>query len=443
MICRIILLGLLLLCFSCSDNENTPNGNGLLYDFVPIEKELNVIVVSFDALRADSLGVYNPESKVTPEIDFFSSNALVFDQAHSAAQATPTSFAAAFTGKLPSRSFLKWKLIKGQTLASVFKHNGYVTSFVTGNVQINRERNFDQGFDHFEIVESSRDEDMIRGVLELIKKNKNEKFFSWFHFLSPHTPYLYREMAEQFYDADYNGRYKMSVPAKYTLQSPEEITFVKQLYDGQVFYADHIFDLILKRIQEEGLADNTIIILTSDHGEEFLEHKGLEHDSLFEEIIKIPFIVKHPHALKKGRVTLPFSNVDLLPTLASILGLQYDDSLDGIDLGRGNLDDRVKASVAMTKGEKIEVAILLNGAKLIRSCTPIKKALTFDLQKDPLELVDLGEKHKLTGQLNVRLHELFGDDPCKLIESSIQGVSPENGLTGNQIKKLKSLGYLK
>lgn len=440
---RALLLPLFLLCWSFLGCKGQSDTRGDLHQYLPVEKGLNVIVVSFDALRADALGVYNPRSQASPNIDLFASESLVFDQAHSAAQSTPTSFAATFTGVLPFRSFVKWKMVEVQTLAGYLRSSGYVTSLITDNVQVNKERHFDQGFDYFTVIESSDDEDMIPQVLAHIDKHKGDKFFSWYHFLSPHAPYDYREISAHFYDQDYEGRFKKTVPVKYQLESNDEIAYVKQLYDGEVFYLDHIFSRIIGKIKDVGLLNNTVIVFTSDHGEEFLEHGGTEHDSLFEEVLRIPLIVRHPHALKAGRTSLPYSNVDLFPTLSGLLGIPCDIPLDGVDLGNTNLEGREKIAFAMTKSEKIEVSIQQREAKLIESCTPKKQKQTFDLNDDLLEQVNLGEAHPLTKELARNLREKIGGDPCKTIELSVQGVAPTEGLSKEQINKLKSLGYIK
>jgi len=439
--CFIWLLALMM-CAGCG-SERSAGRKGDLRSFVPVEQGVNIIVVSFDALRVDALGVYNNRSHASPTIDAFAANSLIFDQAHSTAQSTPTSFAAVFSGKLPFRSFLKWKLTSDQTLAGYMRQKGYLTSFITDNVQINKERHFDQGFDNFEVVESSDDEDMLPKVLASIDQNKGEKFFSWFHFLSPHAPYDYHEGAKQFYDPDYNGRFKQTVPVKYTLESPEEIQYVRQLYDGEVFYADQIFAKVMAAIQASCLLEKTVIIITSDHGEEFLEHGGTEHDSLFDEVLRIPLIVKHPHALRSGRTDMPYANVDFFPTVTGILGIPYASPLDGVDLGEANLDGKKLVATAMTKSEKFEASIRQGQGKLIQSCTPKKQKQAFDLSHDTLEKVDLGETHSLTKELAAQLRIEMGDDPCRIIEASVQGVAPSDGLSKEQVQQLKSLGYIK
>ncbi|MBA3015131.1 MAG: sulfatase [Desulfobulbaceae bacterium] len=435
----LMLVLALAMCMGCDRSGR----RGDLHQFIPIEPGLNVIVISFDALRADALGVYNAQKKTSPVIDSFAVEALVFDQAHSTAQSTPTSFASVFTGRMPFRSFIKWKLVSEQTLAGYLHEKGYVTSFITDNVQINKERHFDQGFDHFEVIESSDDADMLPKVLSSIEQYKGDKFFSWFHFLSPHAPYDYYEMSKQFYDSNYNGRFKQSVPVNYTLESPEEIKYVRQLYDGKVYYADNIFANIIEAIKVAGLMDNTVIILTSDHGEEFLEHGGTEHDSLFEEVVKIPLIVRHPHALRSGRTDIPYANVDFFPTLSGILGVPCGFSLDGIDVGTANLDEKVTLAIAMTKSEKFEASIRQRNVKLIESCTPKKQRQIFDLNNDPMEKANLGEGHLQIKDLSAKLREAMGGDPCRIIESSVQGVAPSEGLSKEQVQKLRSLGYIK
>ena len=433
----------LLLLAGCGRNMGE-NREKINHDFFPKAKGLNVVVISFDALRADALGCYGSQLGATPNIDAFAKEAVVFNNAHSAAQSTPTSFAAAFTGKLPFRSFVGWKMIAGQTIASVFKDSGYSTSFINTNGNVIEKRDFNQGFDSFYTNEAIGDEEMLPKVIELIEAKKNEKFFAWFHFINPHGPYDYREMSKKFYDPTYDGRFKNSVPSKYTVESAEEIKYVKQLYNGEVFYADFVFGEVLGALKKNGLDKNTLIILTSDHGEEFLEHGGVEHNNLFEEVIRIPLLIKHPHASQAGVTDLPYVNIDLLPTLAGILQLEYNSKIDGVDLGEAKSEGRKRVAVAMTNKNKVELSLMIDSKKLIHMCTPEKKQSLFDLAKDPKELTDIFDAQRtLASTLDNELKVLVGSkDPCQVVERANQGVSPEKELTNEQIKRLKTLGYL-
>ena len=139
---RFILLGLLFVLCGCQ--QSTPLGEAL--EGKPIR---NVIVISFDALRADALGVYGYDRGTSPNIDRWAQRAVVFDRAYASAQATPTSFAGAFTGRYPFRVFRGWQLEDEATLAASFKAAGYHTAFLANNIQVMAERGFGEGFDHY------------------------------------------------------------------------------------------------------------------------------------------------------------------------------------------------------------------------------------------------------------------------------------------------------
>lgn len=108
---------------------------------------VNVIVISFDVLRPDYLGVYGHDAPTSPAIDAFAENALVFDRAYTAAPVTQTSFAAVFSGMLPTRVFHAWDCVAEKTLADYFSAAGYHTAAVVNSVQLTPERHFDKGFD--------------------------------------------------------------------------------------------------------------------------------------------------------------------------------------------------------------------------------------------------------------------------------------------------------
>ena len=141
-----IVAASLVSCLVSCGSENLGGGLEL-----PDAPEMNVIVISFDALRAESLGAYGYQRPTSPNIDRFAEGALVFDNVQNAANSTPTSFASFWTGKLPHRVFRGWRLEDADTLAEAFAEEGYRTAAFLNNAQLVPERNFDQGFDEYRV----------------------------------------------------------------------------------------------------------------------------------------------------------------------------------------------------------------------------------------------------------------------------------------------------
>ena len=196
---------------------------------LPVDPNLNVIVVSFDALRADALGVYGSSRETSPAIDEFARGSLVFDSAHTSAPVSPTSFAAAFTGMLPWRVFRAWNLDYSNTLARQFADAGFETGAFINNVHLSPERHFDTGFQTYDFHKNDPDEEILENALSWFGEHSDERLFAWVHFLSPHAPYDYRDFATHLYDETYEGRFSKTTGGLFDADAPEDIRRIKDL----------------------------------------------------------------------------------------------------------------------------------------------------------------------------------------------------------------------
>lgn len=409
---------------------------------LPRNSDLNVLVVSFDALRADALGLYGYARPTSPNLDRFARQALVFDNAYTAAPVTPTSFAAAFTGQYPYRVFLGWQLMPVPTLAGLMQQSGRVTFGLLNNVQLAVERKFDQGYQTYQAGGVS-DRELLTEAEKKLEEVRDRPFFGWVHFISPHTPYTWREMASKLAPRETEGRFAKQVPANYEVQSDAELARARQLYDGEIYFVDSLFGQLMKKLQNLGLADKTIVVVTADHGEEFLEHGHLGHKSLYREVVRIPLLIRHPQVEAGSRTGLPYQNVDLLPTLASIVGLSLPPDLDGRSLLEPVPAERVRVMAGMTAPERYQMGLETGGRTLMQLCTPEFQERLYDLASDPDEQHDLVlDRPDLAGELADLLKRHTGIEPCQLIVNSVRGKVPEELLSDEQVEQLKSLGYV-
>lgn len=409
---------------------------------IPASNGLNFLVISFDALRADALGLYGYHRDTSPNLDRFADQALVFDNAYAASPTTPTSFAAAFSGQYPFRVFIGWKLIPTETLARLMQKSGFHTFGLFNNVQIAAERNFGQGFDSFS-VPSWWDERVLKEAKHLLDQAADRQFFGWIHFISPHTPYEYREMSAHLAGPQTEGRYAVATGGSFDVKSDEELKRVRDLYDGEIYFADDLFRQLMEHMESLGLMDNTVIIVTSDHGEEFKEHGQLQHKSLYQELVRIPLMIRHPGLTQGGRTDARYVNIDLMPTLAAMAGINWPDNIDGINLFNPFNANRVRLSASMTNKNRYEIASEQEAKKLILGCTPEFREELYDLSADPNEKNDLIlDEPKLAGRLYAAMESITLTDPCKLIINANRGRRPQDLLSPEQIEKLKSLGYI-
>lgn len=417
---------------------------GELASALPPAPGMNVLVISFDALRADALGLYGYNRETSPNLDAFAQEALVFESAYASAPVTPTSFASAFTGLYPYKVFLGWQMVPTTTLADVMTAAGYNTFALLNNVQLVAERHFDKGFVHYEtgpwkdldLLEAakSRLDDAVAG---------DKPFFGWVHFISPHTPYEYRELSAHLAPPQEEGRFAQAVPGSFEIETEAELKRARDLYDGEVFFADHLFGAMIDHLEALGALEDTIIIVTADHGEEFMDHGQVQHNALYEELVRIPMLIRHPSSLAGSRTEVPFVNTDLLPTIAAITGAKAPENLDGVNL-RGPVDaNRHRIVTAMTNSNRYEVLSERGGEKLIQTCTPEYREELYDLAADPAEQKNIIlDDPGLANQLADLLENQLGKEPCALIRAANQGKAPEDLLSAEQIEELKSLGYI-
>lgn len=442
------LAGLLVLAGCGAEQPPEPPPNPLA-DHLPVEPGYNVVVISFDALRADALGTYGYHRPTSPRIDEFAAQSLVFEQASVAGQATPTSFASAFTGELPFRVFRGWNLEHVPTLAAAFRDAGYATAGIMNNVQVMPERGFDQGFEHYEVLEEPRDRRVVERVAGWLDDGPERPFFLWAHFITPHTPYTYRDFAEAFYDPGYEGPLERSSGEKLKPEdTPTEADRkqLRDLYDGEVLFADRLFGEMEDLLKAHDAWDDTIVVLTSDHGEEFLDHGGYGHHTLHREVLRVPLIIRHPGAGAPGRTDMRYLSTDLFPTLASLVDVPYPDYIDGVSLVRSPWAGRPLVYVAMTGKTYRALAVRVRDDKLIVECSRpggAKPVNLYDLAEDPAEQRDLIDQRPETVEaLFAHLQDAAGEKPCDAIYDALAGKSMEEGLDDERIEQLRSLGYI-
>lgn len=418
--------------------------DGAVQSLLPVQENLNILVVSFDALRPDVLGAYGGARNATPNMDEFAEESLVFTNAYSVAPVTPTSFAAAFTGFLPTRVFHAWKLRGPGTLAGRLSDAGYHTAAFVNNVQLAPERGFDRGFDHYVWSRNDADEKVLAKAKEWLEDTSQFPVFLWLHFLTPHAPYQARPEASHLYRTEPSGRFSKSTGHKFEATGSEELSRIEDLYLGEVWRADRLFGDFVSHLRRIGLWDTSIVVLTSDHGEELGEHGGFQHGRLYEEHLRIPFIVHHPVMDRPRRLEGRVRNVDFLPTFLHAAGHPVRDVLDGRVLTESSSPTAPPlVAISMTGAEKRWVSITEGSRKLIVACGPERRAELYDLQVDPAEQADLArEQPTVVRELLTTLRTILGGAPCDVLREAARGRAPTAGLDDESIEALRALGYL-
>jgi len=449
----VVLLVVMLVLVSCGGDRKGDSGPMVspasLGEFLPKEPGINVLVISFDAMRQDALGAYGDQHGMTPNLDAFAADAAVFENAYTVGHSTPASFAAAFTGKLPLKTLRKWKVVNAETMAEVFQDGGYRTGGFFNNVHLNPMRNYDKGFEQYSVGGEQDDEGPLEEVMKFVGESSDKPFFAWVHFINPHSPYLYREMAEHFYTPGYTGEFDETsgghVQGYDTAEMSEaDKQRLRELYRGEVFFADYRFGQVIDHLKSLDLLDRTVVLVTADHGEAMLEHQQFGHSKLFEEVVRIPLLLRHPSGTRPVRFQERVTNMDFLPTLAGIAGLDFDDDLDGANLIDTFDSARPILGIGMTNPRYHALAIQHDGKKLFAWCGKREYwEELYDLAQDPGEQNNLIDEDAATvDELYEILEGLVGGHPCDVIEDALGGVGKFDEVDKEMLQQLRSLGYI-
>ena len=308
----------------------------------------NIILISIDTVRADRLGCYGYDEygkSTTPMMDQLAEKGVRFEHAYSTAPWTLPSHGSMMTGLYPS----KHKAIDENLsldeeipmLAERLKKAGYETGGFVSHYYLSKDYGFDRGFDKYVMKLDAPAWEISDIAARWIKDNRKKNFFAFIHYFDPHTPYRPPlDFAKKYYPQDLgviNGDTKDVLSVIHS-KSPEEreklLRGLSALYDGEIDYVDSAIGQLYKKLQFYKLDQDTLIIVTSDHGEEFFEHGLMEHGfTLYEEQLHVPLIFHAPSKIAQGKtVATPVSLVDLASTIMDYAKLVPPRDVDGLSL---------------------------------------------------------------------------------------------------------------
>lgn len=302
----------------------------------------SLVLVSLDTVRADHLSLYGYERPTTPRLEGLARESLVFTRSLSSSSWTLPSTATLLTGLLPAQhgALRVNKRLPDAvvTVAERLRDAGYRTAALTDGGFVGFPFGFCQGFHRYDVTPGKawdpRAKDSARTFGEAadwVRRNQHRPFFLFLHTYEAHQPYLRREgFADPFLRPDLRGRKELRKRAnpRQPPPDPRELETMVALYDGEIARADHYLGGFLDALGEEGLTRNAAVIVTSDHGEEFLEHGDLEHGfgKVFDPNVLVPLVARLPGGAGGGRrIGSPVSGIDVAPTLLALAGLPHDD----------------------------------------------------------------------------------------------------------------------
>ena len=389
----------------------------------------NLLLISIDTLRADHVGAYGAQSGATPHLDALAREGILFADASSQAPYTLPSHATIFSGQFPSVHGVftmghVLAALRSPLLAETLAVHGFATQAYAAGGFLNALFGFDRGFDGFaSSVDPLRDRasgsfdgliaDPRNGVTrELVKEfdrarverwlaeHADQRFFLFLHTYTVHDydpPPAYLRCAEEGCTSTRSDLRPFTMHSKQPEEaSPADRAHVSHRYDAALRFIDDELGRLLARLAELGLAEDTVVAVTSDHGEEMFDRGYIQHGkTLYEELTRVPLILRVP-GMAPRVVREPVMLVDLAPTLLTALGIAPDPRMQGTDLlaeRRGahlvysEVDDLFARKTALREpGGKKLIHGPLDAAVQSKNT---KEWELYDLAADPGELHDL------------------------------------------------------
>ena len=372
------------------------------YRFHPEKMEAdrpNIILIVMDTVRADSLSCYQPEKETTPNIDSVAKEGTLFLNAISPSPWTLPAHASIFTGLYPSQHEADWRSMyldeEYLTLAEHLSEFGYQTVGLTENPWVSKNRGLAQGFKDFyelyvyprsavipRVIDKFRKilfnyretrehaEDTVKVFKSWIYKNYNKKnskpFFAFLNMMPAHLP-NYSRPQFMFSNPSREDLEKIEpvnqIPERFYLPhfrlNERELRLMHSLYEGDVAYLDSKLGELFNFLEDSGVLDNTVLILTSDHGENFGEHNLIEHQfCLYNSLLHVPLIIRYPPEIELDSKNHDLvSTIFLFQTIVDLAGIPKDKNLKHIEdksLLQSNPTDFIYAeydnSLKMLKG---------------------------------------------------------------------------------------------
>lgn len=386
----------------------------------------NVLIITIDTLRADRVGIYGATNVETPNLDRLAREGAWAPQSDVPVPLTRPSHVSLFTGRYPSEHGIRDNLSAPLSadvplLSGIFQQAGFATAaFVSSSVldrQSGLARGFDVYSDRFDKGADQRTADVVTAeAIGWLKSPPKPKFFAWIHLYDPHAPYTPPEP----YASRYAGR----------------------PYDGEVAFCDEQVGRVVTALRETGALDNTLVIVTSDHGEALGEHGEDVHGYfVYEATLRVPLIVRGPGVSPGGRLESVARTIDLFPTVLDLMGVNANQASSGRSLGPALRGGKLSDEPAFAESL---VPLLHYGWSDLRSVRDGRwkyilapRPELYDLGADP------GELRNLAGEQDARARAMRSGLETQLRkERSSPKSADTSGISPDALERLGALGYV-
>ena len=436
----------------------------------------NVLFIVIDTLRADHLPLWGYRAIQTPNLDALARDGVRFEHAFANASWTRPSFASMMTGRYPSshRTTLKSDSLPNEivTLAEAMQQRGYTTYGAVTNYNVAPFFNFQQGFDEYRYLEPNfvlgagdtaaklllvqalrqgietlnakrgrvepgsayQDATVVnRTFLQFLDQKPKGPWYAFVAYMDPHDPY---------YPHPYDGT--GFARAAHQKPSPEQVPLMTRLYDGEIVFWDEQFGKLVAELKRRGLYDSLTIVVTADHGEEFLDHGGFWHGTtLYDEQLHVPLLVKLPRNDRAGTVVSHWvESIDIMPTLLEHNGVEVPAGVQGKNLMLGgdsvfaeeDHEGNVLRALRMRRGSS-ELKLIEANSGNPRGLQPFE---LYRMDQDAREMVDLSRQDApLLNLAAAQLDQHGRQAKAGRAERRTVNVAAD----ASAVQKLRALGY--
>ncbi|MBN2475881.1 MAG: sulfatase-like hydrolase/transferase, partial [Pirellulales bacterium] len=392
----------------------------------------NVLLVSIDTCRADHLSCYGYKRPTTPNVDAVAHDGAMFKTAISPVPLTTPAHSSMLTGVYPPTHGVRLNTYdrladSNVTLAEILREAGYQTAAFVGAFPLDSRFGLNQGFDTFDgrfaedenkVIFSHRaGEKVNRPALAWLDDHATRPFFLFLHYFDPHLPY--------------------------EPHPPHTSPYADDPYAGEIAYVDHCIGRVLDRLRVLGAYDNTLVIITADHGESLGEHGEADHGFfVYQCTLHVPLVIRMPHYRKGVQVEGNVSLVDIVPTVLDLLGLKAHGKVEGMSLRAALEGGPVPDGQRAIYGESLYAGTF--------GCSPLHsiiegpwkyilapRAELYDLTEDPGERANVvGKQPHVAQRLRGRLEAMLEKLETAALQRGPSTVDPET------VERLESLGYL-
>jgi len=422
----------------------------VLHDRAAYGLKRGVILISIDTLRRDHVGAYGYTRPTTPVLDALGKDGLIAEDAVSVSSWTLPSHLSMLTSVLPGThggTDMKQAFNRSvPSVAEILKASGIATHAVTSHLYVSATYGLDAGFDSMNFRQDRVATNVANHGMDLVDRFGDRPFFIFLHFYDPHWHYAPPPEVLKIFETSYQGKMTGNLKDFQHLRAdqvkPEDLAHLLALYDGEIRYTDNEIGRFLAHLKARNLLRSTLMVVASDHGEEFLDHGSWEHQkTLYEEVIRVPLMVSGP-SVEPRRESRPVSLLDIAPTLLDFLSIKPAPTMKGVSLLRPVSETREMYGETDHTLDGSRLSFLRGGAaswKAILRSDPAKKdersSEWYDLAKDPGERENRPPAAPLRASIESRARDVALNSRSGAAKKTVE-------LTAEQKEKLRALGYV-